>query len=174
MRFPSTMMRRQAVVEVGGFREPFRMGEDLDLFLRLVEVGRFANLSTVLLHYRRHPQNVSRFFADHWAVYRDAILALARERLETGSDRLQRGETLVLPPPTAVPSKVRHWDSHQDWARQALASGHLKAARKHAFKALSLAPHRLPSWKLAARVCLETSRQRRRAPDLASGAEKSR
>lgn len=174
MRFPSTMMKRQSVIEVGGFREPFRMGEDLDLFLRLSEMGRLANLSTILLHYRLHPENVSGSFSTHWIVYRDTILALAKERREGGKDRLQRGEGLVLPSAPEGPSKRRYWDSHRDWARQALASGHLKVARKHAFKALALAPHRLRSWKLAARVCLETSLGLRRTGDVLQEAEKSR
>lgn len=160
MRFPTTMMRRQVVIDLGGFREPFKMGEDLDLFFRLMEVGGVANLSEVLLHYRMHPHNTSRILASRWGVYRDAIVALAKERAETGADRLQRGETLVLSFPPEIPIEVRAWDSHRDWARQALAAGYLRAAWKHALKALSLAPLRFPSWRLAARVFLETSLRR--------------
>ena len=157
MRFPTTMMRRQTVLDVGGFREPFKMAEDLDLFFRLIEVGRVANLAEVLLHYRMHPHNTSRLLASRWGVYRDTILALARERKEKGTDRLQRGEPLVLSFPPEVSAPARAWESHRDWARQALAAGYLKAAWKHTLKALSLAPQKLPSWKLAARVGLESS-----------------
>ncbi|HEY4186198.1 MAG TPA: glycosyltransferase family A protein [Polyangia bacterium] len=159
MRLPSTMMRREVVIQVGGFREPFRIGEDLDLFLRLMEVGEVANLAEILLHYRMHPQNTSITFGPQWGIYRDTIVALARERRETGADRLQRGETVTVPPAPRTPKTFRVWDSHRNWARHALEAGYMTAAWKHALRALSLGPHRLPSWKLAARLCLETGRR---------------
>jgi glycosyltransferase involved in cell wall biosynthesis len=158
MRFPATMMRRQAVVHVGGFREPFAMGLDFDLFLRLMEAGTLANLPEVVLHYRQHAHNVSRLLGFRWQIYRDTILALARERHEQGSDRLQRGEPLSLSFPKEPSSGNRRWDSHNAWARRALASGFLTTARKHARKALFLAPHKLASWKLSLRVLLTPSR----------------
>jgi len=47
---------------------------------------------------------------------------------------------------------------NQQWADQALA-GHFPAtARKHALKALLLAPRKLACWKTGARVVLGTSR----------------
>jgi glycosyltransferase involved in cell wall biosynthesis len=158
MRFPATMMRRKAVIDVGGFREPFEMGQDFDLFLRLMEVGTLANLPEVVLQYRQHAHNISRLLGFRWQIYRDAILALARERREQGSDRLQRGEPLSLHFPKEPPSGSRRWDSHSVWARRALASGFSATARKHARKALFLAPYKLASWKLSLRVLLTPSR----------------
>jgi glycosyltransferase involved in cell wall biosynthesis len=159
MRFPTTMMRRRAAIDVGGFREPFKVGEDLDLFLRLMEVGTLANLPEILLHYRQHPESTSVLLATGWVTYRDTILALAQERRLTGSDRLQRGEpvTLVFPPKkSGVP--VAAWSNHRQWAEEALAGRFLPTARKHALKALRLAPRKLESWKTGARVVLGTSR----------------
>ena len=159
MRFPTTMMRRQAAAEVGGFREPFKVGEDLDLFLRLAEVGKLANLPDVLLHYRLHLGSTTSLLFQGWFTYRDTILALARERRETGRDRLQRGESVTLMfrpaergPPTAA------WSNHRQWADQALADRFLPTARKHALKALRLAPRELACWKTGVRVALGTSR----------------
>src|ERR1019366_7969474 len=37
---PSVMMRTAAVRQVGGYREPYNTLEDLDLFLRLAEIGK--------------------------------------------------------------------------------------------------------------------------------------
>lgn len=55
MLHPTVMMRRSAVVEVGGYRQHIRNAhEDLDLFLRLARIGRLGNLKDVLLHWRRH------------------------------------------------------------------------------------------------------------------------
>ena len=156
---PTTMMRRQPAVDVGGFREPFKVGEDLDLFLRLAEVGKLANLPDVFLHYRLHLDSTTSLMFQGWFTYRDTILALARERRETGSDRLQRGEAVTLMfrpeergPPTAA------WNNHRQWADQALVGRFLPTARKHAFKALLLAPGELACWKTGVRVALGTSR----------------
>jgi glycosyltransferase involved in cell wall biosynthesis len=52
---PVVMMRKEAVDRVGGYREEYLWSEDLDLFLRLAEVGRLANLPDPLLKYRSHP-----------------------------------------------------------------------------------------------------------------------
>jgi glycosyltransferase involved in cell wall biosynthesis len=52
---PSVMMRLAALREVGGYDEEFEQSEDLDLWLRLAERGRLANLGEVILRYRIHP-----------------------------------------------------------------------------------------------------------------------
>jgi len=159
MRFPTTMMRRQAAIDVGGFREPFKVGEDLDLFLRLMEVGTLANLPQILLLYRQHPESISGLLADGWVTYRDTILSLAEERRLTGSDRLQRGEPVTLTfPPSRKGAPAAAWNNHRQWADQALAGGYPATARKHALEALRLAPRQLACWKTGARVVLGTSR----------------
>ncbi|HTO08015.1 MAG TPA: glycosyltransferase [Myxococcota bacterium] len=159
MRFPTTMMRRQAALDAGGFREPFPIGEDFDLCWRLLERGRLANLQQVVLHYRLHPHSASQRLGARWAAYRDAILELARERRETGSDRLQRGEGLQIAATSSGPATDDLVECHQRFARQALASGYGRVARKHARRVLALAPAKLGSWKLAARVAFDSSRQ---------------
>lgn len=154
--FGTTAMRRDVALGVGGFREPFRVGEDLDLLLRMSERGEAANDPEVHLHYRLHLRSTSRQLTERWGVYRDAILALADERAATGSDRLQRGEPLQLElPPPRAPQDLRWW-SHAQWARLASAAGFPLTARKHALRALRLAPHRAASWKLNARVLLRS------------------
>lgn len=60
---PSVMMRREAVLQVGLYDEVYRYAEDMDLFLRLAEIGKLANLANSdripppsqfdLLHQRR-------------------------------------------------------------------------------------------------------------------------
>ncbi len=47
---PTVMMRRSAVLKAGGYRGRI---EDIDLWLRLAEQGKLANLSSVVLKYRR-------------------------------------------------------------------------------------------------------------------------
>jgi glycosyltransferase involved in cell wall biosynthesis len=56
---PSVMMRRSAVTRLGGYREDFMPAEDLDLWLRISEQGRLANVPEVVLKYRVHYQSIS-------------------------------------------------------------------------------------------------------------------
>lgn len=55
----SAMMRRQALIEVGGYDKNFPFAEDLDLWLRLGEVGQLANLRETVLRYRLHSGSMS-------------------------------------------------------------------------------------------------------------------
>ena len=56
---PAVMMRREAVLAVGGYREAFRHAEDYDLWLRLSERHELDNLPEPLLRYRQHGGSVS-------------------------------------------------------------------------------------------------------------------
>jgi glycosyltransferase involved in cell wall biosynthesis len=155
-RFPTTMMRRELALEVGGFREPFKVGEDLDLFLRLVDRGTFGNLEDVILRYRVHPGSTTSSHFHRWFVYRDTILALAAERRAAGSDRLQRGEpvTLGFDQASDKPDDTDAWLNRLMWARHSLEGGYPKTALKHAYGAVKLAPLDPRCWKKVARFLL--------------------
>ena len=56
---PASMLRREAVEAVGGYDERFATNQDHDLFLKLAELGRLANLSATVLKYRRHSGQLS-------------------------------------------------------------------------------------------------------------------
>lgn len=56
---PAVMMRRDAVLAIGGYREAFRHAEDYDLWLRLGERHALDNLPECLLRYRQHRASVS-------------------------------------------------------------------------------------------------------------------
>ncbi len=56
---PLAMMRAEAVKKVGGYDEEFIVAQDLDLWLRLGEVGKLACVPEVLLRYRQHEDSVS-------------------------------------------------------------------------------------------------------------------
>jgi hypothetical protein len=53
------MMRAEAVAAVGGYNKDFPPAEDLELWLRLAEVGKLANLPQVLVRYRLHQSALS-------------------------------------------------------------------------------------------------------------------
>src|SRR5207248_1383335 len=56
---PAMMMRREAVMRLGGYRKQYECSEDLDLSLRLAEVGKLANLPEPLTKWRRHLGSVN-------------------------------------------------------------------------------------------------------------------
>ena len=56
---PSMLMRRAALETVGYYRPLFVAAEDLDLWLRLGERYELANLDDVLVHRRKHAEQVS-------------------------------------------------------------------------------------------------------------------
>jgi glycosyltransferase involved in cell wall biosynthesis len=55
---PSVMLRADAIREVGGYWE-HGVSEDWDLFLRLAEHGRLANLDRTVLRYRFHDSGIN-------------------------------------------------------------------------------------------------------------------
>jgi hypothetical protein len=81
---PSTMLRRSALDDVGGFREgPF--AEDYDLWLRLVHAGwSIAKVPRVLFRWRIHGRNVT------WTDPRLSFDALRRLRASHLARRLDR------------------------------------------------------------------------------------
>jgi glycosyltransferase involved in cell wall biosynthesis len=139
---PAIMMRRDAVLAVGKYRT-FPVIEDVDLFLRLAERGRIANLPEVLLRYRIHASNISKAASYHdtidW-VY-DEIVRDARRRRG-----LPEADGSAAPRPTRVdPAPV---EEREKWAWWALTAGNLETARKHARWVLARAPLSPRSWKL--------------------------
>ena len=55
----SVVMRRDALLAVGGYRRAFTLAEDYDLWLRIAEQYELANLAEVLVRYRVHRRQVS-------------------------------------------------------------------------------------------------------------------
>ncbi len=78
----STMFRRLAALEVGGYREALRCSQDYDFFWRLSEGSRGANLPEPLYHYRFTRGSVSAAKGEEQAIAHTAAksLALARHR----------------------------------------------------------------------------------------------
>jgi glycosyltransferase involved in cell wall biosynthesis len=137
---PTIMVRRSALDAVGGYREKYKWLEDLDLFLRLAEVGKLANLEDVLLHYRLHMSSVCHTHRDAQAQLRLQLYAETRRR---------RG----LPDTDEAPvtsSMNTESDFHRLWAWWALMAGNVATARKHAFQSLRKAPLRPANWRVVA------------------------
>jgi glycosyltransferase involved in cell wall biosynthesis len=153
------MIRTEALARVGGYNEHFRTAQDLDLFLRLSEIGRLENVPQPLIKYRVHEGGVSAARADEQAKNAREIMrqAYARKGLE-------------------VPKNLRRWDNlvvaqnRIKWGWLALEEGRIREARKHAWEVFRRAPHRKYAWQLALHALL--GRQRHLARNLYRGVMK--
>jgi len=136
---PAAMIRLSALKQVGGYRDEFNTLEDLDLFLRLAEVGKLANLPDVLLHYRQHFASVTHSREQKQNEIRQAIYDQTRARRGLPPDR----------PPVNIRTTPRQpHEQHHFWAWSALKAGNTRTAIKHAFKTVRQAPFSLNSWRL--------------------------
>jgi glycosyltransferase involved in cell wall biosynthesis len=139
MVHPAVMMRRDALVKVGGYREDLMVSEDLDLFLRLAEVGKVANLPDVLLQYRQHLQSVN---------YTKYEQQKAVKRQIVGDAFKRRG--LPMPPNWSFRERkmLPHAEQHRRWGWAAMRSGNLAVARRHAWAAIQKTPLSIDTWRL--------------------------
>ena len=136
---PAVMMRREAVLGVGGYDPLLETAEDLDLFLRLARVGRLANLGEPLLSYREHLSKVGHLrTARQGAVARTILLEAHRQRGLDAPETVHRLSFAVMEPA----------DRHAIWAWWALGAGHVPTARKHARARLAKRPFSPASWRL--------------------------
>jgi hypothetical protein len=56
---PCVMARRQSLSNIGGYDERYPTAQDLDLYFRLGDTAKLANLPTVLMKYRYHSESTS-------------------------------------------------------------------------------------------------------------------
>jgi len=143
---PTVAIRKQAFLQAGGYRPEYPVAEDMDLFLRLAEIGKLANLPEVLLKYRQHPQASGYEQRSLQIELSNRAVADACDRRGYGEKAKQAGHQLLL---EEEPSLA---EIHRKWAWWALAAGHLKSARKHAFIAIRHSPINIEGWKLIACV----------------------
>jgi glycosyltransferase involved in cell wall biosynthesis len=136
---PSVMMRKAAVMQVGKYRDR-RFAEDLDLFLRLAEIGRLANLPEVLFEYRQH-------FDSLCYVHHDESSQFARLAIE---DACKRRGVAIKSTTEATFKPERPAETHRKWVWWALSAGNLATARRHAIKALAIEPFSIKNMKTVA------------------------
>lgn len=143
MLHPGIMMRRAAFEEVGGYRLEYEPAEDRDLFLRLAEIGRLANLDEALMHYRLHHSNVS-------TVRLEQQFQSAARAVRDACRRRSIPMAWELPPR----ARLSVVDSHLLWSGMALQSNNRDAARKHLLAAWRRAPFSRRACRAAAKLYL--------------------
>jgi hypothetical protein len=80
MCHPAVIMRKDIVLSAGGYRRAFSESEDYDLWLRMAERTRLANLEQVVLQYRIHPGQASIQNMQHqtWCILAARVAASLR------------------------------------------------------------------------------------------------
>lgn len=158
---PCAMMRRAVVQQVGGYDETMTQAEDLDLWLRLGEVGELANLPDVLVQYRLHSNSVS-----------EQDCALQRQKAQEACERAwqRRGVTGYF-------EAAEHWRPGKDRVSRhkfimqygwwAFNSHERRTALIYGLKAIQLLPFHLAGWKLLISALIKPSlrQEQRQEPE---------
>jgi glycosyltransferase involved in cell wall biosynthesis len=131
---PSTMIRKSALLQIGGYDERLPNAEDLDIFIRLSEIGLLANLESVLLLYRKHPASDNHTRHGTWQATKSLII---RETIE------RRGAASFTKALFSKPETWTYSTKDIDWYHIALAGGQLRTAWHYALRALAKSPGRL-------------------------------
>jgi len=143
--FPSSMMRAAPIKGLFLFDEKLTGAEDLDLFLRMAEVGRIENISEVLFLYRQHITSIS-----HAAKLK--ILHDTQEVIDEA--RKRRGMEAYICLGEKKHAKV--CDIYIKWGWWALNGKNIVTARKYSKKLLLSNPFNWEAWKLMA-CCIRGS-----------------
>jgi glycosyltransferase involved in cell wall biosynthesis len=145
MIHPAVTIRLNALTDIGGYDERLSASSDLDLWLRLAEVGELTNLPDVVLKYRVHFYSITmgkRLLQTNTA---NQVISEARRRRKLPPGRLQDwSEWIHLPA----------WRIKEQWAIGAFTAGNYRTARKYASAVVVARPWRLESWRLLVRSLL--------------------
>lgn len=134
IQHPCAMFRRDAVLNVGGYDASTFLAEDLDLWLRLGEVGKLLNLTDVMLQYRVHSNSVSvRNLKRQNQVVRMVCERAWKRRGVVGEceDAEKRYQQLML---------------YLGW--QAFNRGQRQRARTYGWRAINTCPFDIESWRV--------------------------
>lgn len=135
---PAVMLRPEAVKQIGGYRKELMPCEDFDLWLRLGEVGRLANLPEKLLTKRLFVGSaVSSNLAKQEKLVKQIVDETWRRRGLPGAPELRPNRLL------------RPVDLYRQWGWMALRSGHVRTSRRYAMRAIASGPLNIESWRLA-------------------------
>jgi glycosyltransferase involved in cell wall biosynthesis len=146
---PTAMMRRDAFLKTGGYVHETFPAEDLDLFLRLIDHGTFANVPDLLLKYRVHPNSTS----ESQGIAQRAKGKEACER--AWARRGIRGEYTAVGLWRPGRDQRSQYDYFLDYGWSAFSLGQRRTAMIYGLKAAAKLPHLCGGWKLAALAALK-------------------
>jgi glycosyltransferase involved in cell wall biosynthesis len=154
---PCAMIRRDAMQQIGGYDERYRTAQDLDLWLRLGEVGELANVPETILKFRLHESSVSE--TRRLEQRRYARLACERAWARRGVAGTFDADEPWRPGEDAA-SKLSYALKYGWWA---FNSGQRRTAMHYAMKAIRTRPFDSSGWKLL--TCAAFKRMGKNRPD---------
>jgi hypothetical protein len=138
------MFRKSASDQAGGYCTDFKYAHDLELWLRLGEVGKLANLPQTVLQFRLHASSVSE-------KNRVEQRSFARQACERAAERRGVASTFIASEPWR-PGTDR--ESRHSFALQygwwAFNSAQRRTALLYGLKAVGLQPLKSTGWRLLA------------------------
>ncbi|MBC9882141.1 glycosyltransferase [Bradyrhizobium sp. INPA01-394B] len=139
---PTAMVRKDAILAIGGYSPEYPHAEDLDLWLRLAERGKLANLAEPVLFYRLHDQSVSQVngLAQQSSAERACRSAWERRGLQAHFEATDLWR--------ATGSVESRYQFILKYGWTAWANGYRKTWWYYATKALQAQPFSQSSWKL--------------------------
>jgi glycosyltransferase involved in cell wall biosynthesis len=145
LNHPSTMMRRAVVHAVGGYHPEFEPAEDLDLWLRLGEVGQLTSLPEVLMKYRQHARSFSEQHQRRQLERSSAAVSDACRRRG-----IPQREVAVSPwRPIDRRTRMRNY---LGYARLGFERGDYGMAKHYGLQAVAQVPWHPGGWRLLARI----------------------
>lgn len=138
---PTVMARRDALLEVGGYLEDYPMAEDIDMWLRLGEIGKLANIPDDLISYRIHSESVSGANRQQQkeGVYKACQAAWLR--------RGEKSEFLYTDWRMGL-ERASRLQYYLMYGWQSWNSGYRETWKYYAFQTIRIAPWSLKAWKL--------------------------
>lgn len=131
-------VRRTAVVDAGGYDERYPAAEDYSLWLRLVNVGKLCNLTSLHLYYRVHAASANWTLNVDQRTQGQAIMNEARRA---------RGLQPINHPVEEIPEpKKDDWNRRIYWINIALRSGNPRSALPMITAAVRRHPSSLVIW----------------------------
>jgi glycosyltransferase involved in cell wall biosynthesis len=141
---PGAMIRRSAILQVGGYDEALPTAHDLDLWLKLSEIGKLANLPEPTVQYRIHANSIC-----------DRNKERALSEIQTAFDRAWQRRGISTPfrattvcgwrPEANRPSRHEFMLRYGWWA---FKSRQRSAAMHYGMQAIAVNPLSPESWKL--------------------------
>ncbi|CUH20550.1 Putative glycosyltransferase EpsE [Jannaschia seosinensis] len=139
---PSVMMRRDAVLAVGGYHPDFHGAEDHDLWLRMAEIGQLENLPDVLIKYRIHAGSISSTKRDLQRQLCLCACEAAWQRRGISDGRFEYQEWRM------GDDAQSQLSFNINYAWQAWSHGYRGSWRHYALKALRQAPLSKAAWNV--------------------------
>ncbi|NJR65197.1 MAG: glycosyltransferase family 2 protein [Leptolyngbyaceae cyanobacterium CRU_2_3] len=139
---PCAMIRRAALIQIGGYDETLACAEDLDVWLKLGEIGELANLENTVLRYRLLKSSISE---QNGVLQRQAAREICeRAWLRRGIEGYFEAEEPWRPTKDAA-SQHRFMLQYGWWA---FNSGQRGTASLYGIKAITVLPFAAEGWKL--------------------------